>query len=572
MVSKRWQIAPQAPLEYVEQLRHHDIHPVLAHILYQRGYQSLQEVETFLGHYDQDDNPFRLKGMLEAVFRLRLAIRNGEQIAVYGDFDVDGVTSTVLLCEVLSELGAKVQPYIPNRIDEGYGLHLEALKSLAEAGVSVVITVDCGIRSVQEVEAARELGLDVIITDHHSVAPVLPPAVAVINPKQSDCRYPEKMLAGVGIAYKLAQALYMEAQRRGYRPQRDWHPDEWLDLVAIGTVADVAPLRGENRELVRRGLRRLNQTDRVGLQALYSVIDIKPGSVLPTTIGFAIGPRINAAGRLRSAMLAYHLLTAVDYRKAMQIAQDLESINHDRREMTFNMTAWAEQQLADQVDEMPLLFIADSGFEQGIVGLIASRLTDRYYRPTVVIELGEEESHGSCRSIPEFHITHALQDCDDLLEQYGGHSVAAGFTIRNENIPALKQRLMDLAANGLAEQQPEATLVIDTQLELCDATPHLVSALGDLEPTGAGNPVPLFVSRNVKIESKETVGAEDRHLKLHLSDGNGTAVQAIAFRRGAEYHHLPDALDIVYQLTFDEWRGRRRLQLNIKDMRPAGSQ
>jgi single-stranded-DNA-specific exonuclease len=566
--SKQWRIATPAPAEFIQELIQRDINPVLAQVLYQRGYTTPEHAGEFFAPYRADDNPFRMKGMDEAVYRLRMAIRDGDLIVVYGDFDADGVTSTVLLTEVLGRLGANVRPYIPDRVDEGYGLNSPALKHLAEQGVRVVVTVDCGIRSVREVEDGNEYGLDMIITDHHSVGPVVPPALAVINPKQPGCPYPEKMLAGVGIAYKIAQGLFMEAQRRGYRTDDDWRPDDWLDLVAIGTVADIAPLRGENRELVQGGLKILNQPRRAGLQALYSVAKLRPGTVNTVSIGFVIGPRLNAAGRLRSAMLSYRLLAAADAMAAGKLAHELNAINRERQEKTNQMQDWAEESMPE-VDELPLLFAADRRFEQGVVGLIASRLTDRYYRPSVVLHVGEEESHGSCRSIPEFHITHALQDCDDLLEKYGGHAAAAGFTIANQNISRLRERLIDLAAQELAERELVPVLDIDSELPLNQVSVDLIDELSVLEPTGEANPAPLFVSHGVRIDQRQQVGIDGRHLKLMLSAEDSPSLEAIAFRRGEQYNFLPDMVDVVFHLEINEWKSQRRAQLNIQDIRPA---
>ncbi len=336
---KRWNIAPPAPEPYVERLATLDIHPVLANVLYRRGYETPDAALDFLSLYDEDDNPFRMKDMTEAVYRLRMAIRHHEPIAVYGDFDCDGVTSTVLLTQALRALGADVRPYIPDRVDEGYGLNSPALKSLADDGVRVVVTVDCGIRSIKEVEDGSSYGIDMIISDHHSVGKEIPPALAVLNPKQPGCPYPEKMLAGVGLAYKITQAMFMEAQRRGYKGGEGWRPEDWLDLVAIGTVADIAPLRGENRALVTQGLVRLNHPTRPGLQALYAETGITPGRVNSVTIGFVIGPRINAAGRLRSAMLAYDLLSQEDVFEAKKVAADLNAINQERQRKTAEMQA-----------------------------------------------------------------------------------------------------------------------------------------------------------------------------------------------------------------------------------------
>ncbi len=566
--NKRWRIADPAPAEFITELGQQAVDPVLAQVLYRRGYTTPELAGEFFAPYRADDNPFRMKGMDEAVYRLRMAIRDGDPIAVYGDFDADGVTSTVLLTEVLGRLGANVRPYIPDRVDEGYGLNSPALKHLAEQGIRVVVTVDCGIRSVREVEDGNEYGLDMIITDHHSVGPVVPPALAVINPKQPDCLYPEKMLAGVGIAYKIAQGLFMEAQRRGYRSDDNWRPEDWLDLVAIGTVADIAPLRGENRVLVQNGLKLLNQPRRAGLHALYGVSKVRTGAVNTISIGFMIGPRLNAAGRLRSAMLAYRLLAAVDATAASQLAQELNTINRERQEKTNQMQDWAEESLPD-VDELPLLFAADKRFEQGVVGLVASRLTERYYRPSVVLHMGEDESHGSCRSIPEFHITHALQDCDDLLEKYGGHAAAAGFTVANRNIPRLQERLIDLAAQELADRELFPVIEIDADLPLNEVNVGLIDKLAVLEPTGEANPAPLFVSRGVRVKEKKQVGADGRHLKLMLSVEDGPSLEAIAFRRGEQYNSLPDTLDVVYYLEVNEWKNQRRVQLNIQDIRPA---
>lgn len=565
-----WNIAPPAPVSFVERMEGLGIHPILAQVLYRRGFTTPEEARSFLNFYDEDDNPFRLKGMVEAVYRLRMAIRRKESIAVYGDFDCDGVCATVLLVQVLQKLGAIVRPYIPDRVDEGYGLNSPALKKLAEEGIRVVVTVDCGIRSIREVEDANAYGLDVIISDHHSVGPNPPPALAVINPKQEGCAYPEKMLAGVGLAYKMAQALYMEAQRRGYKGGEGWRPEDWLDLVAIGTVADIAPLRGENRALVQEGLRRLNSPQRPGLQALYGTASIKPGRVNTVTIGFVIGPRINAAGRLRSALLAYDLLSAPDQASAAPLAQQLDQLNQERQQKTLEMQAWAEESFAGDPEDEPLLFAADPRFEQGVVGLVASRLTEQYYRPSVVVQVGERESHASCRSIPEFHITHALEACADLLERYGGHAAAAGFTVLTENLEVVSERLWTLAAEALADLELAPTLDIDAELKLDQITLDLVKALQRLEPTGEGNPPPLFVTRGLIVKGRFPVGADGQHLKLQLSDG-ATTMEAIAYRQGDQLEVLPEIADVAYHLEINEWNGAQRVQMNLQDIRPAES-
>lgn len=563
-----WLECDPAPDDYIEAVcAQHDLHPVVARILWGRGYHDNEAVKGFLALYEGDDNPFRMKGMAEAVYRIRMAIRHKEKIAVYGDFDADGVTSTTLLTGVLKHLGAKVQAYIPDRVDEGYGLNSPALEGLAAQGVKLVITVDCGIRAVQEVADGVRAGLDIIVTDHHSVGPDLPPAYAVINPQQVDCPYPEKRLAGVGVAYKLVQALFMEAQRRGFRHQ-DWRPEDWLEFVAIGTVADIMPLTGENRGLVIAGLERLNQTQRPGLLALYKVAKAKPGEITASTIGFVLGPRINAAGRLASAMLAYQLLSARTRDHAISLAEQINQINRERQQKTRDMQEIAEADMGGFDGERALLFAADARFEQGVVGLVASRLTDTHYRPSVVVQMGVEESHGSCRSIPEFHITRALEHCDDLLSRYGGHAMAAGFTVPNENIPALRDRLTDYAQDQLAGRNLTPQLTIDAELTLDEITPALMEGLEVLQPTGEGNPSPMFVSRGIMVSNPFAVGDDGRHLRLKLVSGP-TTLDAIAFRMGHLLDDLPERVDVAYQLQTSEWRGSRRIEIHIRDIRPA---
>lgn len=579
MKRKHWNVAPEAPAPYCEALAQSGIHPIVAQVFFGRGYTDPTSVLEFLGLYQHTDDPFSIKGMDKTVERLLDAIGAGERIAVYGDFDCDGVTSTVLLTEVLRRLCGndekvrqRITPYIPNRVDEGYGLNSPALKELAEKGYNVVVTVDCGIRSVQEVIDANAYGLDMIISDHHSIGPELPPAYAIINPKQDGCEYPEKGLAGVGLAYKIAQGLHIGAKARGYEGIDDWSPDEWLDLVAIGTVADIAPLKGENRLLVTKGLKLLNRPQRIGLRALYGVAGIKPGFVNAVTIGFMIGPRINAAGRLKSAYEAAKLLTAQDIQQAGKMAQELNMINITRQQKTRDMQERAEEMMPS-IGDMPLLFAAHNEFEQGVVGLVASRLTEQYYRPSVVVQIGEHESHGSCRSIPEFHITDALEHCADLLERFGGHAAAAGFTVRNENIDALRERLIEVAEDVLEGKDLAPALNIDGELPLKMCVAETATALEKLEPCGEANRTPVFMSRKVRICEKNRMGQEGKHLKLKVMDdgvlSESGLIEAIAFRMGDDFDNLPSYADIAYTLEINEWNGQRRVQLNIQDLRPV---
>jgi len=566
---KRWQVAPPAPPEYVDQLA--DLPPTLAQILYTRGYDP-DAARAFLESRLDDDSPFRLKGIHRAVDRLRRAIKAGESIVVHGDFDADGVTSTALLTLALRALGANARPHIPHRVDEGYGLRSDTLKSLADRGAQVVVTVDCGIRSVQEVADANSYGLEMIISDHHSIGPELPPALAVINPKQADCPYPEKQLAGVGVAYKIAQALHMvEGQSPLGKGDAGWTPEHVLDLVALGTVADLVPLVGENRSLVRRGLELLNQPQREGLVALYKAAGVQPGRINATTIGFALGPRINAAGRLQHANLAYELLTADNVPEASEKARELHRINQERQQLTEESFALAESLTGvDDLASLPLVFVAHQDFLPGIVGLVASRLTEAAYRPSVVVELGEEVGHGSCRSIPEFDITQALDRCEDLLVRHGGHAMAAGFTVGLENVEALAERLAAIAAEQLSEQELMPTLEIDAELPLTALTWDLLETLALLEPTGQQNPQPLFLSRDVTVKSRHTLGEDGKHLKMKLTlDESAGVWDAIAFRQGHAAGELPERVDLAYHFEANEWKGLVTPQLNVLDIHPA---
>jgi single-stranded-DNA-specific exonuclease len=505
-----------------------------------------------------------MTGMRAATDRIQFAIKNNEPIAIYGDYDVDGVTATALLVETLKYLNANVRGYIPNRFEEGYGLNNNALDELQADGVKLVITVDCGIRSPGEALHAQTIGLDLIISDHHHPdGENLPPALAVINPKQHGDVYPDKDLAGVGIAYKIAEALV------SLQPSA-FSLDSLLDLVALGTVADLAPLVGENRALVRRGLRQMRQTTRQGLFSLAAVSEVVLAKVNAGHIGFMLGPRLNAAGRLKEALAAFELLTTKDIFKAGELAQQLDMQNRERQRITRDMQKKAEEIAMSDDPDAFLLFAADEDFNSGVVGLAASRLTDSYYRPAIVAAKGEEETRGSCRSIPEFHITNALDQCADLLVRHGGHAAAAGFTVRNENLPALVERLKVIAKEKLSHEDLRPTVTADAEVSLVDVRPDLYEkCLRFLEPTGYGNREASFVARGVKVKSSRTVGADAKHLKLSLEDENKFSHDAIGFKLGHWHNNLPPRVDILFTYETNEYNGRVSYQLNLKDIRAA---
>jgi single-stranded-DNA-specific exonuclease len=573
MLLKDWVVAPSAAPDFLRQFR--GMSPHLAQVLINRGFETPEDAYRFLYAKDVTHNPFDMTDMDKAVGRIRRAIKNHEAIAIYGDFDADGVTSTTLLVQALRALNANVRPYIPHRVDEGYGLNREALQKLAKSGVKLVVTVDCGIRSIDEIEDGKAIGLDIIVTDHHSLGPELPDAFAIVNCKHGD--YPEPMLAGVGVAFKLVQALIM-AERRNSKPNGNNQYAgvplaELYDLVAIGTVADLMPLdRLENRVLIRRGLEALNKAERPGVRALLEVAGLQPGSITASSIGFTLGPRINAAGRMGDAIFAYNLLSAPNMTEAKKWADELQRLNTDRQEITRTaqneVSEWLEQ---EETEGKSLIFYKSDTFSPGIVGLVAGRLTEEFFRPAIIMEQGETESRASCRSIPQFDITNALDQCADLLVRHGGHALAAGFTVTNENIPALRERITQLAEETLKGQTLRSTLNIDLELNIHALTRELVDELQLLEPCGSGNTQPIFMVRNVHVAEHRTVGKDARHLKLRLSRASQPPMDAIGFGLGGWANHMPDRIDMAFQLEVNEWQGRKRLQANLKDIREATS-
>jgi single-stranded-DNA-specific exonuclease len=540
-------------------------------VLYNRGLTDPDDASAFLDDQSLASSPFVIAGMNAAVTRLRQALRAGEPIVVYGDFDTDGVTATALLVQTLRAFGGQVRPYIPHRVDEGYGLHKRVLTQLARGGARVVVTVDCGVRALEEIAHANQLGLNVIITDHHSVGPEMPNAVAVIDPKRADSRYPFNELAGVGVAYKLAHALLLSHRKTPVVAQDvRLEEEDLLDLVALGTVADLVPLLGENRTLVRRGLARLNRMERPGIEALCRQAGLQAGKIDATAIGYTLAPRLNAAGRMAHAKAAYQLLETTYPAEAEHLAHKLGQLNRKRQQLTSETQEQARRLALQGGDDAPLLFAASSDFSAGIVGLAASRLVDEFYRPAAVVEIKKKVSRGSARSIPEFHITEALDACTDLLIQHGGHAAAAGFTIANDDLDELAHRLRERAAERLAGVELTPVVSVDAEVELSQMSWDLQRELATLEPCGYANPHPLFLSKNARVAGHRAVGNDGKHLKLTLSDGRSTW-DAIAFRQGDWANKLPDHIDLVYHLEVNEWNNRRQLQLNVQDIRPAGS-
>ncbi|MEJ2549198.1 MAG: single-stranded-DNA-specific exonuclease RecJ [Anaerolineales bacterium] len=560
-LNKRWILPQRVKNASTEVLS--DFSKLESQILANRGIHSMADAEMFLsGKAQEAADPYLLEGMKPAVHRLEEAIDDGENIVIYGDYDADGVTATALLVEYFSALGGNVTHYIPDRFREGYGLNRDALDRIKAKGADLVVTVDCGIRALEEIRHANELGLDVIVTDHHEPGPSLPQACSVIDPKQENDEYPFKGLAGVGIAYKLTEAI---SRKLGTNSHRDN-----LDLVAIGTIADMAPLISENRIMVREGLRVIRSENRLGIVNLCREAGYEIGRVDATKIGFGIGPRINAAGRVDSAEHAFRLLVTTDDVRSRELATSLEQLNQKRRTIMRQSIEKARQLGLDAGREMDFIFVADESFSEGIIGLVASRLVDEFYRPAIVAVKGERSTRASGRSVPEFHITNALERCADLLERFGGHSAAAGFSVANENLDELEARLREIASSQLSGIELRPAITLDAVVGFEDLDWKLQEFIERIEPCGEGNPVPQFAAANTRVLGKRQVGKDGTHLKLTLKQG-GKVFDAIAFRKGELYSTLPEFIDIAFKLERSDYWNTPSLELNISDIKEAGS-
>jgi single-stranded-DNA-specific exonuclease len=500
--------------------------------------------------------------MHRAVARVYQALLSGESIGIYGDFDADGITATAALVQGLSALGGKAIPYIPHRQTEGHGLATAALKNLYHQGVSLVITVDCGVTDAVQVMKARKMGLDIIITDHHNPPPEIPDAVAVIDPKLTGSAYPFSQLAGVGVGFKLLQALLRSIGK-------EEQADAVMDLVAIGTIADMSPLTSENRYLIKEGLRLMNASPRPGIRELMSQTGINDGGLDTERISWVIGPCLNAAGRLADGLIGYNLLMTDSPPEAKELATWLTQKNEERQRLTAQTLDRAREQVIAR-GLPPLLIADDRDYLSGIAGLVAGRLTEEYYRPAIVIQTGEKVSHASCRSIPEFNIIAALNQFSHLFTQYGGHAQAAGFTLPTGNLPGLKEELSRLVAEQLAGVELMPHLDIDAQITLPELGGDTYQTTQRLAPFGVGNPTPTFLSRRVEVLERRTMGNGGDHLRLKLRQG-GIVWDSVGFRLGGFLSELSPLLDIVYNLEIDRWRGKEQLRLNILDFEASRS-
>jgi single-stranded-DNA-specific exonuclease len=572
MLSKRWESAAPHPRLEEKLAAALQIRPLAAKLLVHRGITSIDAAHEFLTSSLQHlHDPFLMRGMPEAVQRLTQSLRHQESIVIYGDYDVDGITATAVLSWFFRDIGVPVPYYLPHRMREGYGLNAEAVRKLAAQGTRVLITVDCGITGHQEVQLARRLGMDVIVTDHHQVPPTLPDAVAVLNPHQSDCGYPAKELAGVGVAFKLVMALRSRLHREGGWAGKTPNLRRHLDLVALGTIADVAPLQGENRILVKHGLQELSRSQKLGVQTLKHVTRLAEQTIGPRQVGFSLAPRLNATGRLAAAQAGVELLLSEDAQQAEKLALYLDSINRERQVVQARIYAEAKEAIeADggTADRWAIV-LASEHWHPGVVGIVASKLVEEYGRPTVLIGLEGETGKGSGRSIAAFHLYDALVACRDLLLGFGGHEHAAGIRIHRQQVPHFEEALNRVAREQLTGVDCTPLLRLDAEVRLSEIDETLLQFIDQLEPFGEGNPQPMFLARGVELAGTPSlVGREQQHLQFIFRQDN-VRVRGIGFAMGQRLAQTQSGvLDIVFTPQRHVWRAREELQLVLRDFAP----
>ncbi|HYO64690.1 MAG TPA: single-stranded-DNA-specific exonuclease RecJ [Archangium sp.] len=568
----RW-LMPEVPQEQAAALAAElGLHPLSARVLVHRGLRTPEAASAFLSDKLADlPDPFRMKGMVAAVERLFRAIREKEHITLYGDYDVDGVCSTSLMNLFLRELGARPATYIPHRMDEGYGLNLQAVEKIAADGTRVLVTLDCGVTSVAEISRARDLGLDVVVVDHHTVPPTLPPAVAVLNPHQPGCDYPTKHLCAAGVAFNLCMGLRKKLRDDGwFATRKEPNLKALMDLVAMATVADVVPLTGANRILVQHGLQELTAARRPGVRALKEGAGVEPdGPVTTGQVGFRLGPRINAAGRLHDASLGLQLLCSESLDAARSLAQVLDRANAERQGIESGILTEALAQAEERAEHARGFVLYSEGWHPGVIGIVASRVVERFHRPTVMVGVKDGVGKGSARSIEGFHLYDALSGCADLLARFGGHKHAAGLTIEAKHLPALRESFERIAKQRLTPEDLIPRCKVDAVVGVKELDERAVEALQKLGPFGQGNPEPVLVLRHQvarpRVLPHKSGGAG--HLKLALVDA--PSVDAIGFGMADRLALTEGPVDLAFQASFDTFRGQRRLSLKLKDLRIA---
>lgn len=570
-MEKRWIPPPPVDLTLADRLAAElETSALVARLLMARGISDAVQARIFLEpSLDDLHDPFLMAGMPQAVARLQQAVASGKPIMIYGDYDVDGITGSALLYRALSEFTPNVSCFLPNRARDGYGLAASGIDEAARRGAGLLITVDCGITAHHEVEYAQASGIDCIITDHHETKESLPPAVAVLDPKRADCPYPYKELAGVGVAYKLLQAFFQASSLPDSRLR------EHLDLVALGTVADIVPLTGENRILARFGLERLRSSLKPGLVALLEASGLAGRSLESSHIVFILGPRLNAAGRMGDADASLLLLTTEDREQAAAVARRLEEENRRRKEVDDRILAEAMDMVDSGVDldRERVIVLASDSWHQGVIGIVASRLVERYYRPTVLISLDGNLGKGSARSIPAFHLHQALKDCSGHLVGFGGHKYAAGLVIESGSIGPFREQINRLAGETLTGEDLMPAQLLDAEVDLESLDAETARSFAAFSPFGPGNRHPVLASRQLKVVgSPYRVGNNHLKFKVKSPAGGRRVFDSIGFSLGDMLEELDDSprhggVDLAYVLEENEWQGRRRLQLRIKDIK-----
>ncbi|MFY4774792.1 single-stranded-DNA-specific exonuclease RecJ [Metabacillus sp. RGM 3146] len=556
----RWSVADRDPEKVQALAEGLKLTPLVSSLLVNRGIQTVETAKAFLYTEDQDfHDPFLLDGMDLAIIRIKQAIEKGEKICIYGDYDADGVSSTTVLMTALKRAGAIVQFYIPNRFTEGYGPNEEAFQRLQQDGVSLIITVDTGISAVKEAALAKEIGVDLIITDHHEPGPVIPEALAIVHPKKRGTTYPFKELAGAGVAFKLAHALLGEVQ------------EDLLEVAAIGTIADLVPLQGENRLIAQKGIQQMKQTKREGLIALLKIASAKKTDINEETIGFALAPRINAAGRLENADPAVELLMTEDPSEAVFLAEEIDRLNRDRQKMVSDMTKEAIFQVQEMYppENNSVLIVAKEGWNAGVVGIVASKLVEKFYRPAIVLSIDSEKglAKGSARSIAGFDLFENLSECRDLLPHFGGHTMAAGMTLEMENIPELRRKLNELAYSRLTEEDFKPVTMVDRVCKLEEISVSAIEEMNMLAPFGATNPKPVIMIEDISLEGMRKIGSNQTHIKMILQSEEDK-LDCVGFGFG----YLKDEIaplstaSLIGELSINEWNNFRKPQLMLKDL------
>ncbi len=559
---KKWEFYNSDEKLVDEICERYNLNKVIGKIIVNRHVVNDEDVRIFITPTRDDfHNPFLFKGMDIAVDRIIKAINNKEKILIYGDYDVDGITSTTVLKKYLMDRGISVDTYIPNRLHEGYGLNKKAINTIKERNIDLIITVDCGISAIEEVDYAVRLGMDIIVTDHHEVGEKLPNALAVIDAKRKDNTYPFRALAGVGVVFKLIQALSIKLEIK---------PEEYLkylDLVCVGTISDIVPLEGENRTIAKLGLMLIKVTRNLGLRELIKSSGYK--EIDSNTISFGVAPRINACGRMGHEEEALKLFLAEDLESATKITKELNEYNTLRQSTEKAIYEEAVQQIEkNHLDENNSIVLGGKGWHHGVIGIVSSKVTDKYYKPSILLSFEDNIAKGSGRSVPGFDLYEGLAKCEDLLEKYGGHSMAVGLTLKKENLENFKERFEQIAKEkDIKELVP--IIYIDDELKLKDINMDLVKSISILEPFGEANKVPLFLIRNLKIDSIRAL-SEGRHLKLTLRDEN-FVINAIGFELGylAEEYRIGDRIDVVGTLEINSFNGFSSIQINMKDIRKS---